>query len=283
MGTTINRALYDQVCLLNSKKMTRLYSTSFSLGAASLASRHRNGIYAVYGFVRLADEIVDTFHDQPQSELLSAFESDTWTAIEQRFSLNPVLHAFQMVYHEFQFTPDLVDTFLRSMEMDLTDKFHDRESYEQYIVGSAEVVGLMCLRIFIQGKDEQYEQLKPFAMKLGAAFQKINFLRDMKDDYEKLGRTYFPSADLSRFDQDTKDFIEQEIEEDFRIAYEGIKQLPRDSRFGVYVAYVYYYRLFQKIKSTPAPHLLQSRIRIPNQKKYSLFLTSYFRHSFNLL
>ncbi|MGB0137277.1 MAG: phytoene/squalene synthase family protein [Flavobacteriales bacterium] len=277
------KQIFDEVCLECSRNTTRSYSTSFSLGVRFLAKEFRNPIHAVYGFVRFADEIVDTFHDYNKAELMARFREDTSRAIEDRISLNPILNSFQHAYHANNMTWDLVDTFLRSMEMDLEDVHYTTESYETYILGSAEVVGLMCLHVFVEGDLDAFAKLKPYAMRLGAAFQKINFLRDLQADFEGLGRTYFPGVNPEQFDEVAKTAIEEEIEADFKEAYKGILMLPKDARFGVYVAYVYYYRLFRKIKNLPSNRVLEERIRIPNQSKYALFVKSYVQHSFNLL
>jgi phytoene/squalene synthetase len=233
--------------------------------------------------VRFADEIVDSFHGFNKEDLLADFKIQTYTAIEQGISLNPILNSFQWAVREYNIPLDLIETFLNSMEMDLEKREYDSEKYEQYILGSAEVVGLMCLKIFVQGNEKEYERLKPLAMKLGSAFQKINFLRDLKADYQELGRTYFPGIDLNEFNGTVKKEIEADIEIDFKLGYEGIKQLPKNARFGVYMAYIYYYKLFNKIKSTQAEVILNERIRIPNNKKYRLFVTSFVRHNLNLL
>lgn len=275
--------LYNQVCIKASEYTTKCYSTSFSLGTRFLAKRFRNPIYALYGFVRFADEIVDTFHEHDRAVLLADFRVDVKKAIDQRISLNPILHSFQHAYHLSGITWNLVDTFLLSMEMDLDEIKYTRESYDQYILGSAEVVGLMCLRVFSEGDDALYERLKPKAMKLGAAFQKINFLRDLHDDNVELGRMYFPGLDLKHFDADAKRRIEREIDADFLEGFIGIKELPKDSRFGVYVAYRYYSRLLEDIRKMPPSTIMLERVRIPDIRKYSLFMTSYMRHSLNLL
>ena len=277
------KQIFDEVCLECSRNTTRSYSTSFALGVRFLAKEFRDPIHAVYGFVRFADEIVDTFHDHNKTELMARFREDTVRAIEDHISLNPILNSFQHAYHTNNMTWDLVDTFLRSMEMDLEDVQYTTETYETYILGSAEVVGLMCLHVFVKGDVDTYAKLKPYAMRLGAAFQKINFLRDLQADFEGLGRTYFPGVNPEQFDEMAKSAIEEEIEADFKEAYKGILMLPKDARFGVYVAYVYYYRLFRKIKSLPSNRVLEERIRIPNQSKYALFVKSYVQHSFNLL
>ncbi len=277
------KAIYDSVSLACSVKTTRAYSTSFSLGIRFLHQDIRNPIYAIYGFVRFADEIVDTFHDYDKKNLFERFREDTYLALEQRISLNPILNAFQDTYHRFNIDKSHVDTFLKSMEMDLYESEHDRESFETYVLGSAEVVGLMCLRVFTKGDDKLYHELYPQARALGAAFQKINFLRDLHADFENLGRAYFPGLDVSNFDENTKRTIEAEIAADFAEAYKGILKLPKDARLGVYVAYVYYYRLFRKIQALPSNRVLEERIRINNNRKVALFIGSYFRHSLNLL
>lgn len=262
---------------------TKRYSTSFSLGISFLHKSIHKPIYAIYGFVRFADEIVDSFHGYDQEKMLKEFKEQTYVAIEQGISLNPILNSFQWVVREYNIPSDLIETFLNSMEMDLVKHSYDKDKYEQYILGSAEVVGLMCLKVFVNGNDDEYERLKPFAMKLGSAFQKINFLRDLKADYQELGRTYFPGIDLNEFNGTVKKEIEADIEIDFKKGYEGILQLPKKARFGVYMAYIYYYKLFAKIKATPAEVILNERIRIPNNKKYRLFVTSFLRHNLNLL
>jgi phytoene synthase len=277
------KELFDQVSHEMSELTTKRYSTSFSLGISFLSKELHKPIYAIYGFVRFADEIVDSFHQYPKVELLSDFRTQTYKAIEDGISLNPILNSFQWAVNKYKIPMELIDTFLNSMEMDLEKKSYDDQKYEQYILGSAEVVGLMCLKVFVHGNEVEYERLKPAAMKLGSAFQKINFLRDLKADFQELGRTYFPGIDLNEFNSTVKKEIEADIEIDFRLGYEGIKQLPKNSRFGVYMAYIYYYKLFKKIKSTPAEIILNERVRIPNNKKYRLFLTSYLRHSINLI
>ncbi|MEY3238262.1 MAG: hypothetical protein RI883_2363 [Bacteroidota bacterium] len=277
------KQLFDNVSHEMSQLTTKRYSTSFSLGISFLHKDIQKPVYAIYGFVRFADEIVDSFHDFDKEELLNDFKVQTYKAIDQGISLNPILNSFQWAVNKYNIPLDLVETFLLSMEMDLDKKSYDINKYEQYILGSAEVVGLMCLKIFVNGSDEEYEKLKPFAMKLGSAFQKINFLRDLKADFKDLGRTYFPGIDLNTFNSTVKAEIEADIELDFKLGYEGIMKLPKNARFGVYMAYIYYYKLFNKIKSTSAHSILNERIRIPNNKKYRLFVTSYLRHNLNLL
>jgi phytoene/squalene synthetase len=277
------REIFDIVSFKASKTATQAYSTSFSAGIRLLHQRFQNAIYGVYGFVRYADEIVDTLHEFNKEELMQNFRRDTIHAIEHKVSLNPILHAFQMVYHRYNFDFELVDRFLISMEMDLQQKEYDRAGYEAYILGSAEVVGLMCLKVFTEGNDEQYQKLTPFAMRLGAAFQKINFLRDMKDDFNGLGRAYFPGLDFQRFDDEMKARIEEEIAEDFDAAYKGILMLPKDARLGVLIAYVYYKRLFSKIRSIPSHRIMEERIRIPNSSKYALLMSCYIKNNLNLI
>lgn len=277
------KPLFDKVSAKCSKLTTTAYSTSFSLGIYFLNNRLRNPIYAIYGFVRFADEIVDSFDGYNRKYLLEKFKFDTYEAIENRISLNPILNSFQHVVHEYKITHDLIDTFLYSMEMDLEKIDYSKDKYEQYILGSAEVVGLMCLHVFTEGNKKMYEELKPYSMKLGAAFQKINFLRDLKADYQNLGRSYFPNIDISKFTVHAKKEIEHEIENDFREALIGIKKLPASSRGGVYLAYVYYYSLFKKIKTVPAHKVLTERIRISNGKKFGLMINSMLQHKMNML
>jgi len=277
------KQLFDNVSHEVSKLTTKRYSTSFSMGISFLDKELHNPIYAVYGFVRFADEIVDSFHGYDKPELLKDFKTQTYTAIEKGISLNPILNSFQWAVNKYAIPHELIETFLQSMEMDLNKQTYDEAKYELYILGSAEVVGLMCLKIFVNGSESEYQRLKPAAMKLGSAFQKINFLRDLKDDFNELGRTYFPGINLKDFDCDIKKEIEENIELDFKMGFEGIKQLPKNARFGVYMAYIYYYKLFNKIKATPAKIILKERIRIPNNKKYRLFITSYVKHNLNLI
>lgn len=268
------KSLFDDLSTETSRITTRSYSTSFSLGIYFLHERLRDPIYSIYGFVRVADEIVDSFEGYDQAYLLKKFEKDTYEAIQQGISTNPVLNAFQNVVHAYQIDLELISTFLRSMEMDLHKVDYNDEKYQQYILGSAEVVGLMCLHVFTEGNKELFQDLKPYAMKLGAAFQKVNFLRDLKDDYHVLGRTYFPGVDMTNFSSAAKKDIEKEIEEDFKIALEGIKKLPASSKGGVYLAYVYYQSLFKKIKRLPAQKVLSGRIRINNGRKFGLMINS---------
>lgn len=277
------KQLFDHVSIASSRLVTKTYSTSFSLGIRCLHKKYHNAIYSIYGFVRLADEIVDSFHDFDKHELLEEFKSATYRAIAKNISLNPILNSFQHVVAAYGIETELIDCFLASMEMDLQETSHTPGSYNAYILGSAEVVGLMCLRVFTENNENMYQELKPAAKKLGSAFQKVNFLRDMKDDYQVLGRVYFPRINFSVFSETEKKEIEQDIEQDFAAALNGIKKLPRSSRFGVYMAYIYYRSLFNKIKAVPPAGILTSRIRIPNTKKLSLLAGSYVKHRFRMI
>lgn len=273
--------LFDNLSVKTSKAITHTYSTSFSMGIYLLNKRLRNAIYSIYGFVRVADEIVDSFEGFDKKRLLSKYGQDTFEAIENRISVNPVLNSFQSAVHQYQIDQNLIETFLNSMEMDLQKIDYTAEKYQKYILGSAEAVGLMCLQVFTEGNTKMYEDLKPYAMKLGAAFQKVNFLRDMKDDYHVLGRIYFPGIDITDFNSNSKKKIEKEIEDDFKIALAGIKLLPPSSKGGVYLAYVYYLSLFNKIKKCPAQKVLTQRIRINNGEKIRLMINSLVQHKMN--
>jgi len=277
------KALFDQLSYKCSKLTTRKYSTSFSLGIFFLSRRLHKPIYNIYGFVRFADEIVDSFEGYDKKYLLNKFREDTIDAIEQKISLNPIINSFQEVYHKYNIEWELVETFLKSMEMDLSFTEYDKADYDEYILGSAEVVGLMCLRVFTENDHELHDRLKPSAMKLGSAFQKVNFLRDAQADFEGLGRTYFPEVNMGGFSKHDKEKIELEIGQDFSDALVGIKQLPLGVRKGVYLAYFYYLKLFKKIKRLPANRVLESRIRIPNTQKMGLMLQSLIRHELNVL
>jgi 15-cis-phytoene synthase len=277
------KALFDNVSIRCSRLTTKAYSTSFSLGISCLEKELRDPIYAIYGFVRFADEIVDTFHDYDKAKLLERFKEDTYRSIEDGISLNPILNSFQRAVSRYGIERELIDQFLKSMEMDLQGQSYDQSTFEEYVLGSAEVVGLMCLRVFTKGDRKMFDHLKPFAMSLGAAFQKINFLRDLKADYVGMGRTYFPNLKVDRFDEDSKKQIEESIESDFALGFEGIKQLPRSSRLGVYVAYVYYLALFSKIRNTPSHMVLSQRIRIRNRHKARLLAYSFVKHQLNMI
>lgn len=277
------KQFYDEVTFKCSKLITNCYSTSFSLGTYFLGKEFRMPVYAIYGFVRFADEIVDTFHDYDKLELLERFTKETYRALDEQISLNPVLQSFQITVNNYQIDRSLIDTFLKSMRMDLDKKNYTQEGYEEYILGSAEVVGLMCLKIFVRGDENVYQHLKHDAMKLGAAFQKINFLRDLKADYQLMGRTYFPGLEMNQFNETSKKAIEFDIQKDFDFGLRGIRQLPKESRFGVYIAYTYYISLFRKVKRTSSSVILNKRIRITDEKKYLLFVWCLIRHKLNLI
>ncbi len=272
--------LYDQATLECSKVITTRYSTSFTLGIKTLAKKFQDPVYSIYGFVRFADEIVDTFHDHDKKVLLERFKNETYTAIEEKISLNPVLHSFQLVVNKYNIEKELIDAFLKSMEMDLHHKDYNEGNYNTYIYGSAEVVGLMCLRVFTDGDNNYYEELKEPARRLGAAFQKVNFLRDIKSDYFDRGRIYFPGVDFTQFKNNEKKAIESDIQEDFDAAHEGIMKLPKGARKGVYLAYVYYLKLFQKIRKLSASTIMNKRIRIPDGRKLILIIPVIIKNSF---
>jgi 15-cis-phytoene synthase len=277
------KALFDTISIRCSRLTTRAYSSSFSLGIRCLAKELRDPVYSIYGFVRFADEIVDTFHGYDKEGLLKRFEEETYRSIEEKISLNPILNSFQAAVNEFGIERSLISQFMKSMQMDLVQRSYNSEQFRQYILGSAEVVGLMCLRVFTKGNFTLYEHLKPYAMSLGAAFQKVNFLRDLKADYTGMGRSYFPDLDLSRFDEKGKKAIERSIAADFDEAFKGIRKLPRSSRFGVYVAYVYYRALFKKIRNTPSALVMQRRVRIRNRHKATLLAYSFVKHQLNMI
>jgi phytoene synthase len=275
--------LFDKVSIRCSRLTTRIYSTSFSLGIRCLDKKLRDPIYSVYGFVRFADEIVDSLHDFDKQLLLDRFRAETYLAIEEKISLNPILNSFQATVNQCGIEHEIIEQFLHSMEMDISRSHHDQKSFNQYILGSAEVVGLMCLKVFCNGDLKLYNNLTPYAMRLGAAFQKINFLRDLNADYIGMGRSYFPGLAVEQFDEQAKKKIEEQIAEDFQQGYIGIRKLPKSARLGVYVAYVYYKALFNKIKNTPSEHVLRQRIRIPNRHKAGLLAYSYVKHQLNLI
>jgi phytoene/squalene synthetase len=274
---------YNKICLQMSKSVTWSYSTSFTLGIKTLHYSLRDPIYSIYGFVRLADEIVDTFHDFDKKVLLDRFKIETNNALNEGISTNPILQSFQLVVRKYEIDKELIDAFLHSMEMDLFNNTYNAHGYNEYIYGSAEVVGLMCLKVFCKGDQVEYLKLKEPARKLGAAFQKVNFLRDMKSDFSERGRVYFPGVDFNIFNDHIKSEIEKEIEIDFNAALEGIKLLPKDARFGVYVAYIYYQALLGKIKKLPATSIRDSRIRVPNKEKFALLFTSWCKFRLNNL
>jgi phytoene/squalene synthetase len=278
------KSIFDNVSKECSKLVTNAYSTSFSMATKMLSDSIRQDIYNVYGFVRFADEIVDSFHDYDKVKLFENFEIDLERALEDKISLNPILNAFQYSYHAYGIDKHLVDSFMNSMRLDLHKKdYLTEEEYRDYIYGSADVVGLMCLKIFVNGDNEKYEELKDSAMSLGSAFQKVNFLRDLKADFEDLNRTYFPNTDLNELDEASKKAIITDIEKDFAKGLIGIKQLPLEARFGVFMAYRYYNKLLDKLKKTPALKIKSTRIRVPNYKKVELLTRSYVKYQLNLL
>jgi phytoene/squalene synthetase len=278
------KQLFDDTSFICSKIVTKKYSTSFSLAVKMLSPKIREDIYSIYAFVRFADEIVDSFHGYDKNKLINQFETDYYAAIEAGISLNPILNSFQKTVKKNNITDDLVQAFLTSMKLDLNKtEYETQAEYNKYIYGSADVVGLMCLKVFVNGDDEKYESLKEPAMKLGSAFQKVNFLRDLKDDYEILNRSYFPGVNFKSLDLNAKQSIINEIEEDFVEAYKGIKLLPIEAKFGVYTAYIYYRRLLSKLKSTPSEKILTTRIRVSNPMKVSLLARSFLVFKLNLL
>ena len=278
------KSIFDDVSNDCSKIVTKTYSTSFSLATKMLSKKIRQHIYNIYGFVRFADEIVDSFHDYNKEILFKDFSLDLEKSLKNKIHLNPILNSFQATYHKFNIDKDLVDSFMSSMKKDLyKTKYMSNQEYEDYIYGSADVVGLMCLKVFVNGNTKKYEELKSFAMRLGSAFQKVNFLRDLKDDFEVLNRTYFPNTDLNQLDEESKIKIIDEIEGDFKEGLNGIKMLPIEAKFGVFMAYRYYSQLLKKLKKTPALDIKNTRIRVPNYKKIELLTRSYVKYQLNLL
>ncbi|MEO6963170.1 MAG: phytoene/squalene synthase family protein [Puia sp.] len=275
--------LFHELCEQCSKSTTQKYSTSFCSAIRLLHPELRTPIFNIYGFVRFADEIVDTFHDYNKAELLFEFKKETYKAIERGISLNPILHSFQKTVKSYSIPEELIEAFFKSMEMDLSKTIYNSHGYEEYIYGSAAVVGLMCLYVFCEGDSAMYAKLRPSAQSLGAAFQKVNFLRDAKTDYEELNRTYFPEIDFKNFTQNMKKGIEADIEEDFKDAYKGIMMLPAKAKFGVYVAYKYYLSLFHKIKKTTPSNILEQRIRIPNYGKIYIVAKAGVRSQLHIL
>lgn len=275
--------IYQDTSLACSRLITERYSTSFTLGIKTLDKRFRKPIFAIYGFVRYTDEIVDTFHEHDKAMLLEEFKAETYRAIERQISVNPVLHSFQWAVNKYGIEQELIDSFLHSMALDLEQKSYDEQGYQNYIKGSAEVVGLMCLRVFCEGDEQKYQSLKEPAIRLGAAFQKVNFLRDMRSDYRDRGRIYFPGVDFAGFDQTSKASIEADVESDFNVALQGIRELPKGSRLGVYLAYTYYRRLFNKIKESEPEIIQTNRLRIPDGVKLGLLFRIYFQEKINLI
>lgn len=278
------KSLFDKVSYDCSRLVTQSYSTSFSLATKMLATSIRSDIYNIYGFVRFADEIVDTFHDYNKKELFEDFENALHDALDNKISLNPILNSFQHTYHKYRIPYHLVESFMKSMRMDLTKKvYRNDEEFREYIYGSADVVGLMCLRVFVTGDDQKYTELKNSAMALGSAFQKVNFLRDFKTDYETLERSYFPDTDLAALNEESKKRIVDEINNDFALGYAGIVKLPVEAKFGVYTAYKYYYKLLQKLKNTPPLEIKNARIRVPNYQKVGVLARSYVKYKLQLV
>ena len=278
------KKLFDQVSESCSKIVTESYSTSFTLATKMLDSSIRQDIYNIYGFVRFADEIVDSFHNYDKKELLNLFEKDLKKSIEDKISLNPILNSFQKTIHNYQIDYELVDSFLKSMKLDLDkSKYLTKKEFDQYVYGSADVVGLMCLKVFVKGNNQEYNNLKPYAMSLGSAFQKVNFLRDLKADHDGLNRSYFPNLNIEQFDEESKQIILSEIDKDFSNALKGIFKLPSSAKFGVYTAYKYYLKLLNKLRKTPPLKIKSSRIRVPNYQKVNVLARSYVRYRLNIL
>ena len=278
------KKLFDSVSEDCSRSVTQSYSTSFSMATKMIDASIRNHIYNIYGFVRFADEIVDSFHEYPKEELLNRFEDDLYFSLKNKISLNPILNSFQKTVNVFSIDKTLIAAFLKSMRWDLEKKVYKTEKdYKDYIYGSADVVGLMCLKVFVKGDNTKYKELKPSAMALGSAFQKVNFLRDLKNDYQELDRTYFPNVNFNNFDEVSKQSIIDDIEKDFEFALKGIFKLPDEARFGVYTAYKYYNKLLMKLKRTPSDSIQNKRIRVPNYQKLTVFARSYLKYRLNLL
>jgi len=277
------KQLFDTTSIDCSKLVTKAYSTSFSMAVKMLAPSIRNGIYSIYGFVRFADEIVDSFHNFDKAQLIAEFEADYYKAVKDGISLNPILNAFQLTVKEYNIDDELIQAFLHSMKQDLHKNAYTKDEINSYIYGSADVVGLMCLKVFVKGNDTKFDALKESAKRLGSAFQKVNFLRDLKDDLEVLERSYFPEVNMANLDATSKQLIIEEIEEDFRQAYIGIKQLPKEAKFGVYTAYIYYRRLLNKLKNTPSNEIMNTRIRVSNPRKMSLLAKSFVTYKLNLM
>ena len=278
------KSIFDEVSNDCSRLVIRRYSTSFYFSSSLLSKSIRQDIFNIYGFVRLADEIVDTFHEFPKKELLNEFEKELWRSIDNGISLNPILNSFQHTVNKYSIPDDLISSFLDSMKMDLEKKEYDKvEDYKKYIYGSADVVGLMCLRVFVNGSENLYNELSQFAISLGSAFQKVNFLRDMKDDSKILNRVYFPNVDMNNFSEHSKKEIIEEIEEDFKNAVRGIVRLPKNSKFAVYIAYRYYFKLLKKLKKISSENIVKKRVRIHNLQKFIVIARSYIKYQLNLI
>lgn len=278
------KSLFDTISFECSKNVTKTYSTSFSTAVRLLAPGIRQDVYNIYGFVRFADEIVDSFHDYDKPALFSLFENDLELALNNKISLNPVLNAFQYTVNKYNIPNELIAAFMKSMKLDLTKKvYQTKDEFDDYIYGSADVVGLMCLKVFVKGDEAKYQSLKNAAMHLGSAFQKVNFLRDLKSDFEELNRAYFPNTDLTQLNEDSKSKIIAEIEADFKLGFEGILHLPIEAKLGVYTAYVYYKRLLSKLSKTPSAQICNTRIRVPDYEKYGLFAKCYFNYKLKFI
>ena len=278
------KSIFDNVSNDCSKVVIKRYSTSFYFSSSLLSKSIRQDIFNIYGFVRLADEIVDTFHEFPKKELLLEFENELWRSIDNKISLNPILNSFQNTVNKYSIPKDLINSFLDSMKMDLNKKqYNTIEEYKKYIYGSADVVGLMCLKVFVKGSEKLYTELSPFAISLGSAFQKVNFLRDIKDDSDILNRVYFPNVDMNNFNENSKKEIILEIENDFKNAVDGIVKLPKNSKFAVYIAYRYYNKLLNKLKQTSSENIVKKRIRIHNLQKFIVIARSYVKYQLNLI
>ncbi len=278
------KKIFDSISEDLSKVVTQKYSTSFTMATRLLHKSIRQDIYNVYGFVRIADEIVDTFHQYPKEKILDRFEKDVYISIDQKISINPILNSFQKTVNKYNIDLKLIDAFLKSMRWDLNKKVYDEvKDYKEYIYGSADSVGLMCLKIFVKGDDFLFNKLKEYAMALGSAFQKVNFLRDINADFETLERTYFPKLDVNKFDEISKKNIIDEIENDFKLALKGIFLLPNEARFGVYTAYRYYFKLLEKLKKTPSMKIKDSRIRVPDYQKALILLNCYLKYNLKII
>ena len=278
------KSIFDKVSSDSSKLVIKRYSTSFYFSSNLLSKSIRQDIFNIYGFVRLADEIVDTFHEFPKKELLNEFEKELWRSIDNKISLNPILNSFQFTVNKYSIPKNLISSFLDSMKMDLEKKEYDSvEEYKKYIYGSADVVGLMCLKVFVNGSEKKYNELSPFAISLGSAFQKVNFLRDLKDDSKILNRVYFPNVDMNNFNEESKREIITEIEEDFQNAIKGIVRLPKNSKFAVYIAYRYYFKLLKKLKRISSENIVKKRVRIHNFQKFVVIARSYVKYQLNLI
>lgn len=276
------KELYDKISYKSSQVTTKAYSTTFSLGIFFIKKNIRKDIYAIYGFVRLADEIVDTFHDYDKGSLFDRFREEVYRSMREGISLNPIINSFQITANKYKISVELIEQFLHSMEMDLKKQVYNPETYKEYILGSAEVIGLMCLKVFTYGKPELYDKLKPYAMSLGSAYQKINFLRDLRDDYQTLGRTYFPGIRIEHFDENSKSELIRDIEKDFSHGYLGIRLLPRAARFGVYLSFKYYYGVLRKIKIAKPNEMLQKRIHLSGERKIYVLFRSAIIYKLNL-